>query len=135
MPTWMNRTKEAEAARQAAARERRQKAGNCIRCGIARDPNSKQLCTKHLEQQRDTQITVECDGCSATRDVYRKQRGRPSLPSGWGSCGRSAKRIGEQAYWCERCIETGHFNHVLEQRRAVAVDGASEQSGRDHRER
>lgn len=51
-PTWMHRTKEAEAARQAAARERRQRAGNCIRCGFACDPNSRQLCTKHLTEQR-----------------------------------------------------------------------------------
>lgn len=52
MPTWMNRTKEAEAARMAAARERRQRAGNCIRCGIAADPESTQLCAKHLAAQR-----------------------------------------------------------------------------------
>jgi len=36
MSTWMNRTKAAEAARIAAARERRQRAGNGIRCGFAR---------------------------------------------------------------------------------------------------
>lgn len=52
MPTWMFRTKDAEAARQAAAREQRQDKGNCIRCGFQRDPKSKQLCTKHLLEQR-----------------------------------------------------------------------------------
>jgi len=52
MPTWMCRLPEAEAARQAAHRERRQNHGNCIRCGGARDPRSKQLCTKHLLAQR-----------------------------------------------------------------------------------
>ena len=52
MPTWMRRSKEAEAARQAAARERRQLNGNCIRCGFACDPNSTQLCVKHLAGQR-----------------------------------------------------------------------------------
>lgn len=51
-PTWMNRSKESEAARQAAAREQRQEHGNCIRCGLTRDPESKQLCTKHLLEQR-----------------------------------------------------------------------------------
>lgn len=53
MPTWMNRSKESEAARQAEARQRRQAAGNCIKCGLARDPKSVQLCTRHLAQQRD----------------------------------------------------------------------------------
>jgi hypothetical protein len=52
MPTWMNRSHESEAARQAAARERRQSAGNCIKCGFKRDPKSRQLCTKHLVEQR-----------------------------------------------------------------------------------
>lgn len=52
-PTWMNRTKEAEAARQAEARERRKRNGNCIRCGLRRDPKSKQLCTRHLREQRE----------------------------------------------------------------------------------
>lgn len=52
MPSWMNRTKEAEAARMAAQRARRQKAGNCIRCGFMCDAGSTQLCTKHLAQQR-----------------------------------------------------------------------------------
>lgn len=55
MPTWMNRTKEAEAERMAAHRERRQKHGNCIRCGLARDPDSQQLCTRHLLEQRKRQ--------------------------------------------------------------------------------
>lgn len=53
MPTWMNRSKEAEAARQAEMRERRQQAGNCIKCGIARDPASLQLCSRHLALQRE----------------------------------------------------------------------------------
>ena len=52
MPTWMYRSKESEAARQAAARERRQSRGDCIRCGLACDPNSVQLCPKHLLAQR-----------------------------------------------------------------------------------
>jgi hypothetical protein len=52
MPTWMNRTPEAEAARKAAARQRRQEVGNCIRCGLKQDPKSTQLCTKHLIEQR-----------------------------------------------------------------------------------
>lgn len=51
-PTWMHRTKESEAARQAEARARRQAHGNCIRCGLARDRRSQQLCTRHLLQQR-----------------------------------------------------------------------------------
>lgn len=55
MPTWMNRSKESEAARQAEMRRRRQANGNCIRCGSARDKSSKQLCPKHLEAQRDYQ--------------------------------------------------------------------------------
>lgn len=52
MTTWMNRSKQSEAARHAARAESRQKAGNCIRCGLAFDPRSVQLCTKHLEAQR-----------------------------------------------------------------------------------
>lgn len=52
MPTWMLRTKEAEAERQASQRERRQRAGNCIRCGFKRDEASKQFCTKHLLEAR-----------------------------------------------------------------------------------
>jgi hypothetical protein len=55
-PTWMNRPKEAEAARQAAIRERRQRAGNCIRCGFARDEHSDQLCTRHLLEQRTKRL-------------------------------------------------------------------------------
>lgn len=56
MPTWMNRTKEAEAERQAEARARRQRKGNCIKCGLALAPSSKQLCVKHLEEQRVYQL-------------------------------------------------------------------------------
>lgn len=52
MPTWMNRSKESEAARQAAARERRQDKGNCIRCGLQRSGESRQLCEQHLLEQR-----------------------------------------------------------------------------------
>lgn len=52
MPTWMNRTKEAEAARQAEQRWKRQEKGNCIRCGLARSKKSQQLCDRHLEMQR-----------------------------------------------------------------------------------
>ena len=52
MPTWMNRTKEAEAARTAERYERRKSNGNCIRCGFIRDKESIQLCTKHLEESR-----------------------------------------------------------------------------------
>lgn len=51
-PTWMYRTKEAEAARIADQRAQRQRNGNCIRCGVKCDANSKQLCTKHLAAQR-----------------------------------------------------------------------------------
>lgn len=51
-PTWMNRSKESEAARQAEARERRQEAGNCIRCGFKRSERSTQLCDKHLDAQK-----------------------------------------------------------------------------------
>jgi len=52
MPTWMSRSKESEAARIAAQREQRQRNGNCIRCGLARDLNSTQLCPRHLMAQR-----------------------------------------------------------------------------------
>lgn len=52
MPTWMNRTKEAEAARQAAHRAKRQDSGNCIRCGFKCADGSKQLCERHLALQR-----------------------------------------------------------------------------------
>jgi len=54
-PTWMNRSKESEAARMAAHRARRQQRGNCIRCGMPQDPNSQQLCTMHLTVQREYQ--------------------------------------------------------------------------------
>lgn len=57
MPTWMFRTKEAEAARQAAMRQSRQAAGNCIRCGSKRAPKSRQLCQKHLDEQREAYHT------------------------------------------------------------------------------
>src|ERR1051326_1324888 len=56
MPTWMNRSKEHEAARIAAARARRQEAGNCIRCGLRAAASSKQLCESHLEEQRQYQL-------------------------------------------------------------------------------
>lgn len=56
MPTWMNRTKEAEAERAAAFREQRQRNGNCIRCGFKRAENSQQLCEKHLKQERAYQL-------------------------------------------------------------------------------
>lgn len=56
MPTWMNRSKESEAARQSGARARRQSNGNCIKCGLRRDRNSQQLCTRHLEEQRVYQL-------------------------------------------------------------------------------
>lgn len=52
MPTWMNRTKESEAARQAIAREKRQTAGNCIKCGFKCALHSVQLCERHLAAQR-----------------------------------------------------------------------------------
>lgn len=55
MPTWMFRTKEAEAARIAAQREQRQLKGLCIRCGFTWDPGSRQLCTRHLQLQREAQ--------------------------------------------------------------------------------
>lgn len=51
-PTWMNRTKEAEAARQAALYARRKAAGNCIRCGFKAADGSVQLCERHLAKQR-----------------------------------------------------------------------------------
>lgn len=53
MPTWMNRTKEEDAARMAGIREKRQRAGNCIRCGVKRSDKSKQLCDRHLKEQRE----------------------------------------------------------------------------------
>ena len=51
-PTWMFRTKEAEAERQATQRARRQDRGCCIRCGLAFDSRSRQLCSRHLIEQR-----------------------------------------------------------------------------------
>jgi len=57
MPTWMFRSKESEAARQATLREQRQSKGNCIRCGFMLDRTSKQLCTIHLVQERRYQLT------------------------------------------------------------------------------
>lgn len=62
MPTWMNRSKESEAARRADACRARQEAGNCIRCGFKRDPASKQLCAKHLKSERTYQLKRYHDG-------------------------------------------------------------------------
>lgn len=56
MPTWMNRSKESEAARIAASREKRKATGACIRCGLRCDPTSVQLCAVHLKQQRAYQL-------------------------------------------------------------------------------
>jgi len=53
MPTWMNRSPEREAARQAAHRARRQEKGLCIRCGDRQAPASRQLCLRHLLAQRE----------------------------------------------------------------------------------
>lgn len=52
MPTWMNRSKEFEAARQAAHRAKRQEKGNCIKCGLKVAVGSIQLCEHHLQKQR-----------------------------------------------------------------------------------
>jgi hypothetical protein len=56
MPTWMNRTKEENAERIAEIRRRRQESGNCVRCGLKRDPASKQLCAEHLAADRKVQL-------------------------------------------------------------------------------
>jgi hypothetical protein len=76
----------------AAMRERRQRAGNCIRCGMGRSERSDQLCDRHFDEQRRRYRTK--------RGLWVRVVSSQRLPS---------KGIG----WWEIVLACGHAAAVL----------------------
>lgn len=49
-------------------------------------------------------VVIECEGCSTRVDqVVTDRRKRYPLPEDWMETGRSRKRPGDLAKWCQRC--------------------------------